>query len=150
MTDTETKVEGITQFAEDYITKPFEFPEFLARVERVLKRAVPTQNMDPVLVIDDRLSVNFAQQYALIDDEQIALTPIEGRILRTLYDNRGQVLSASQLLSKAWDPLRPGTVESLWVHIRRLRNKIEEDSENPKYVVTIRGQGYCLPQQTKS
>lgn len=149
LTDTETKVEGITQFAEDYITKPFEFSELLARIDRVLKRAVPTQNMDPVLVIDDRLSVNFAQQYALIDDEQIALTPIEGRILHTLYDSRGQVLSANQLLSKAWDPLRPGTVESLWVHIRRLRNKIEEDSENPKYVVTIRGQGYCLPQQTQ-
>ena len=147
LTDTETKVEGITQFAEDYITKPFEFPELLARIGRVLKRVSPDQNMDPVLTIDDRLGVNFAQQYAVFDDEQISLTPTEGRILRTLYSNRGRVLSASFLLSKAWDPVRQGSVESLWVHIRRLRNKIEEDPDNPQYVVTIRGQGYCMPQQ---
>jgi DNA-binding response OmpR family regulator len=149
LTDTETKVEGITQFAEDYITKPFEFPELLARIRRVLKRVSPNQNMDPILIIDDRLSVNFAQQYAVIDHEHIALTPTEGRILRTLYSNRGRVLSANYLLSNAWDPLRQGSVESLWVHIRRLRNKIEENPDKPQYVVTIRGQGYCLPQQTQ-
>jgi DNA-binding response OmpR family regulator len=93
LTDTETKVEGITQYAEDYITKPFEFSELLARVRRVLKRISQDTNIDPVLVVDERLSVNFAQQYAIIDDEQIALTPTETRILRTLYSNRGRVLS---------------------------------------------------------
>ncbi len=149
LTDTETKVEGITQFAEDYVTKPFEFTELLARIERVLKRISPDLNVDPITAIDDRLSVNFAQQYAIVNDEQIALTPTEGRLLRMLYSNRGRVLSTSYLLSKAWDPLRQGTVESLWVHIRRLRNKIEEDPNSPQYVVTVRGQGYCLPQQTQ-
>ena len=146
VTDTDTKVEGITQFAEDYVTKPFEFQELLARVHRVLKRAVPAQNMDPVLSIDENLQVNFAQQYAIVADEQISLTPTENRILRTLYSNRGRVLTANYLLTKAWDPVRQGSVESLWVHIRRLRNKIEEDPDNPQYVVTVRGQGYCLPQ----
>lgn len=146
VTDTDTKVEGITQFAEDYVTKPFEFQELLARVHRVLKRAVPAQNMDPVLSIDEHLQVNFAQQYAIVANEQISLTPIENRILRTLYSNRGRVMTANYLLTKAWDPVRQGSVESLWVHIRRLRNKIEEDPDNPQYVVTVRGQGYCLPQ----
>ncbi len=146
VTDTDTKVEGITQFAEDYVTKPFEFQELLARVHRVLKRASPAQNMDPVLSIDENLQVNFAQQYAIVADEQISLTPTENRILRTLYSNRGRVMTANYLLTKAWDPVRQGSVESLWVHIRRLRNKIEEDPDNPRYVVTVRGQGYCLPQ----
>lgn len=148
LSDTETKVEGITQFAEDYVTKPFEFSELLARVRRVLKRISPSQNMDPVLVVDDRLSANFAQQYVIIDGEQVALTPTENRILRALFSNRGRVLSTGYLLSKAWEPMRQGSVESLWVHIRRLRNKIEEDPDQPKYVVTVRGQGYCLPRQT--
>ena len=146
VTDTDTKVEGITQFAEDYVTKPFEFQELLARVHRVLKRASPAHNMDPVLSIDENLQVNFAQQYAIVANEQISLTPTENRILRTLYSNRGRVMTANYLLTKAWDPVRQGSVESLWVHIRRLRNKIEEDPDNPRYVVTVRGQGYCLPQ----
>ena len=146
VTDTDTKVEGITQFAEDYVTKPFEFQELLARVHRVLKRAAPAQNMDPVLSIDENLQVNFAQQYAIVANEQISLTPTENRILRTLYSNRGRVMTANYLLTKAWDPVRQGSIESLWVHIRRLRNKIEEDPDNPRYVVTVRGQGYCLPQ----
>lgn len=149
LTDTETKVEGITLFAEDYVTKPFEFPELLARIRRVLMRVVPDQGMDPEVPIDDTLSVNFAQQYAMINDEQIALTPTENRILRTLYGNRGRVMSANYLLTKAWDPVRQGSVESLWVHIRRLRNKIEADPNNPQYVVTVRGQGYCFPQKTE-
>ena len=147
VTDTDTKVEGITQFAEDYVTKPFEFPELLARVRRVLTRTTPDQNMDPEIEIDENLSVNFAQQYAIMGEERIPLTPTENRILRTLYSNRGRVISPTYLLSKAWDPVRQGTVESLWVHIRRLRNKIEEDPNNPLYVMTVRGQGYCLPKQ---
>lgn len=149
LTDTETKVEGITQFAEDYVTKPFEFQELLARIHRVMKRTTPNQNIDPVISISDRLQVNFAQQYAVVGNEQISLTPTENRILRTLYSNRGRVITANYLLTKAWDPVRQGSVESLWVHIRRLRNKIEEDPDHPQYVVTVRGQGYCLPQPSE-
>ena len=147
VTDTETKVEGITQFAEDYVTKPFEFGELSARIRRVLARSAPEQNSDPEITVDDSLRVNFAQQYAVVCSEQVALTPTENRILRTLFSNRGRVVSSSSLLSKAWDPVRQGTIESLWVHIRRLRAKIEADPDNPRYVVTVRGRGYCLPRQ---
>ena len=146
VTDTDTKVEGITQFAEDYVTKPFEFSELLARIRRVLSRSNSEQNLDPELLIDDNLSVNFGRQYAIVHGKQITLTPTENRILRTLYSNRGRVISPTFLLSKAWDPTREGTVESLWVHIRRLRAKIEDDPNNPRYVTTVRGQGYRLPQ----
>jgi DNA-binding response OmpR family regulator len=150
LSDTETKVEGLTRFAEDYITKPFEFSELSARIHRVLLRVATDRHADPEQVIDSRLRVNFAQQYAIVDDRQITLTPTENRLLHILFNNRGRVLSPGFLLAKAWDPVRKGTVESLWVHMRRLRSKIEPDPDNPRYVVTVRGQGYCLPQRINS
>lgn len=147
LSDTDTKVEGLNRFAEDYVTKPFDFSELSARIRRVLLRVATDQNADPEQAIDDRLSVNFAQQYAILDDQQITLTPTENRLIHILFNNRGRVLSPGFLLAKAWDPVRRGTVESLWVHMRRLRSKIEPDPDNPRYVVTVRGQGYCLPQR---
>lgn len=147
LSDTDTKVEGLNRFAEDYVTKPFDFTELSARIRRVLLRVATDQNADPEQAIDDRLAINFAQQYAILDGQQITLTPTENRLLHILFNNRGRVLSPGFLLAKAWDPVRRGTVESLWVHMRRLRSKIEPDADNPRYVVTVRGQGYCLPQR---
>jgi DNA-binding response OmpR family regulator len=147
LSDTNTKVEGLNRYAEDYVTKPFAFSELLARVRRVLMRVAPERSLEPELPIDDHLRVNFSQQYAVMDERQITLTPTENRILSILYHNRGRVLSPSFLLSKVWDPMRKGTVESLWVHVRRLRSKIEPDPDSPRYVLTVRGQGYCLPQR---
>ncbi len=150
LTDVDTKVEGLTRYAEDYVTKPFAFPELLARVRRILMRTTADAAANPEIEVDERLHINFVQQYVVLDDEQIPLTPTETRILQTLHQHRGRVLSPSYLLSKVWDPVRKGSVESLWVHIRRLRSKIEADPENPHYVVTVRGRGYCLPQRTQS
>ncbi|MBX3002033.1 MAG: response regulator transcription factor [Caldilineaceae bacterium] len=147
LSDVDTKVEGLNRFAEDYVTKPFDFSELSARIRRVLLRVATDQNADPEQMVDERLRVNFAQQYAIMDDLQITLTPTENRLLHILFNNRGRVLSPGFLLAKAWDPVRRGTVESLWVHMRRLRSKIEPDADNPRYVVTVRGQGYCLPQR---
>ncbi len=150
LSDTERKVEGINLYAEDYVTKPFAFSELLARIQRVLVRSSNGTRADPEQVIDEQLRINFAQNYAVLNDKQLTLTPTEVRLIHTLYSNRGRVLSAGFLLAKAWEPAHGGTVESLWVHIRRLRNKIEPDPENPRYVVTVRGQGYCLPQRNRS
>jgi len=147
LSDTDTKVEGLNRFAEDYVTKPFDFSELSARIRRVLLRVATDQNADPEQAIDDRLAINFAQQYAILDGNQITLTPTENRLVHILFNNRGRVLSPGFLLAKAWDPVRRGTVESLWVHMRRLRSKIEPDADNPRYIVTVRGQGYCLPQR---
>jgi len=147
LSDVDTKVEGLNRFAEDYVTKPFVFSELLARIRRVLLRVASDNMVDPEIAVDDILSINFAQQYATSDGSKITLTPTETRLLHILYNNRGRVLSPGFLLAKAWDPVRKGTVESLWVHVRRLRSKIEPDPDNPRYVVTVRGQGYCLPQR---
>ncbi len=145
LSDTDSKVDGLMRYAEDYVTKPFVFPELAARVRRVLLRVSGAQSPDPEQHIDERLKVNFAQQYATLDDKQITLTPTENRLLHILFTNRGRVLSPGFLLAKAWDPTKAGTVESLWVHMRRLRSKIEPDADNPRYIVTVRGKGYCLP-----
>ncbi len=150
LSDTDRKVEGINLYAEDYVTKPFAFSELLARIQRVMARSAVESQADPEQMIDERLRINFAQNYAVLDDNQITLTPTEVRLMSILYNNRGRVLSAGFLLAKAWDPVNRGTVESLWVHIRRLRNKVEPDPEHPCYVVTVRGQGYCLPQRTRA
>lgn len=150
ISDTDRKVEGISRYAEDYVTKPFAFSELLARMQRVLTRAATDPQADPEQIIDEHLRINFAQNYIVRDGNQITLTPTEVRLMHILYNNRGRVLSAGFLLAKAWEPIHGGTVESLWVHIRRLRNKIESDPEHPRYIVTVRGQGYCLPQRTRA
>ena len=116
----------------------------------MLARTSAEVSSDPEQVIDDNLRINFAQHYAIVNGEQVTLTPTETRLMNILYNNRGRVLSAGFLLAKAWEPVHRGTVESLWVHVRRLRNKIEPDPDHPRYVVTVRGQGYCLPQRARS
>jgi DNA-binding response OmpR family regulator len=148
LADTETKVEAINRFADDYITKPYAFPELVARIQRVLRRAAPVADRDQLIPIDAHLSLNFRRHLAILDREQIQLTPTESRILRTLYDARGELVSPEELLTQTWDTtLREGSLASLWVHVRRLRTKIERDVKNPRYVVTKRGKGYLMPQQ---
>jgi DNA-binding response OmpR family regulator len=138
-------VEGFRRCAEDYITKPFTWAEVLARIQRVLLRSEPDASASKDVAIDGRLSVNFDQQYAVLDQRRIKLTPTESRLLQHFYRCRGQVLSPGALLSRVWDPLVQGTRHSLWVHIRRLRTKIEPDPQRPCYIVTVWGRGYYLP-----
>jgi DNA-binding response OmpR family regulator len=65
--------------------------------------------------------------------------------LNALNSNRGRILSTTHLLDQVWNPMRAGSLESLWVHIRRLRSKIEPNPDDPRYIVTARGQGYYMP-----
>jgi len=144
LSDATTIAEGINRYAEDYVTKPFAFPELLARIRRVLLRVAAYEPNNLESVVDEHLRINFTQHYAIAHGERVSLTPTETRLLHILYVNRGRVLSPQYLMGKAWDPTQRGTVGSLWVHIRRLRSKIEANAESPRYLVTVRGQGYCL------
>lgn len=144
LSDTHTKVTGLTRYAEDYVTKPFAFAELLARVQRILLRAGQSHANEAEVVIDQQLRANFPQQYVVLNEEKIFLTPMENRLFNILFNHRGRVLSPAFLLARAWDAEEQGTVGSLWVHIRRLRKKIEEDDRHPHRLVTVRGQGYCL------
>lgn len=148
LSDATTIAEGINRYAEDYVTKPFAFPELLARIRRVLLRMAAYEPNNLESVVDDNLRLNFSQHYAVVRGERVSLTPTETRLLHILYANRGRVLSPQYLMSKAWDPMQKGTVGSLWVHVRRLRSKIEANPEAPAYLITVRGQGYCLEHNT--
>lgn len=143
--DIETKVEALTRYAEDFIAKPFVFAEFLARIRRILLRSWPDSEPQVDVVIDSRLSINFYQHYARLDSRRIQLTPIESRILQALYAQRGRVVSPGALLANVWTSDQQATIGSLWVHIRRLRQKLEPDLQRPYYIMTVRGRGYYLP-----
>jgi DNA-binding response OmpR family regulator len=150
LADADTKVKALTGYAEDYITKPFSFAEFLARIRRILLRSGSDNALQTEAAIDSRLWINFYQHYAVLDGQRIHLTPIESRLMQVLYTHRGRVLSPSALLARAWDPMQQGTLHSLWVHIRRLRAKLEPDTKRPHYIVTARGRGYYLPAGMRS
>jgi DNA-binding response OmpR family regulator len=145
LSDPQVKTEALNQYAEDYITKPFFFGELLARVRRILLRTAADQAVSPEEVIDARLRVNFTQQYVVINEQRVPLTPIENRILHVLFSNRGRTISPQVLLAKVWSPHQKGSLDSLWVHVRRLRDKVEADAAHPSYIITMRGLGYCLP-----
>jgi DNA-binding response OmpR family regulator len=147
LADPAVKTDAINRYAEDYVTKPFYFAELLARVRRILLRSSITHPSSPEEMLDARLRVNFAQRYIIAGSRRIALTPTENRILHILYANRGRIVSPETLLAKVWNPNQKGTLDSLWVHIRRLRDKIEQNPDRPRYLVTMCGQGYCLLKQ---
>ncbi len=144
LSDPDVKTDAINRYAEDYITKPFHFGELLARIRRILLRTTTEPPASPEETIDERLRINFAQQFVMVNGERVSLTPIENRIMHVLFSHRGRTIAPDLLLAKVWSPHQKGSLESLWVHVRRLRDKIEPDPDKPRYLVTMRGQGYCL------
>jgi DNA-binding response OmpR family regulator len=146
LSDTNSKVEALTHYAEDYVTKPFNFDELLSRIRRVLRRVTAVQTLDPDLMIDEQLRINFDYHYIRLNNEYVMLTPLETRLMYLLYSNRGQILSPDFLMTHAWAPTDPCSIQTLWLHIRRLRVKIEPHPGHPRYILTVRGKGYSLPQ----
>lgn len=144
LSDTHPKVRAFRRYAEDYVTKPFVFADLLARIRRVMLRTSADTAPAAEAVLDESLQINFTQHYLLVNQVPIKLTPLETQLLRLLYSDRGRVLSSDFLRANAWPPQRTVTKQALWGHIRRLRQKLEPDPTHPRYLITIRRQGYCL------
>ncbi len=138
----ETIIEGIEQYAEDYVTKPFSPRELLARVERVLRRVGDFKyTLAAETRIDKNLSIDFANQRAIVRGERVDLTPTETKLLYILMRNGGHTVTTDFILRRLW-PQQEVFEDALRVHIRHLRQKIEPDAASPIYVLTDRGVGY--------
>jgi DNA-binding response OmpR family regulator len=141
----ETVVRAIERFAEDYIRKPFKPREMVARVERVFRRIGNfAYTLQPVMRVDDLLSVDLAHQRALVEGREVTLTSTETKLLYVLLRSAGRVVATDFLLRRLW-PSDEVFEDTLRVHVHRLRSKIEPEPSRPRYVLTERGAGYRFP-----
>lgn len=148
------KVRGLDLGADDYLTKPFSVDELLARVRAVLRRAQFTVNeqahgIGTTITIGD-LTVDSAQHLVTMAGKEVALTPIEYRILAYLAQNVGRVVTQDMLLEHVWGSEYLGESHMLQVNINRLRRKLEVDPTRPRYILTKVGVGYFLAAQPTS
>jgi DNA-binding response OmpR family regulator len=137
------KTTSIQQFAEDYLTKPFHYPELRARIERVLRRLEDRIPVEEV-VVDDGLSLVLRRREAIVDGTVIHLTPIETRLLATLSAAPGRTVTTDQILNRVWGDADGADPVYVWVTVRRLRQKMEPDPSNPRFLHTVKGGGYRL------
>lgn len=136
-------VTGFELGADDYISKPFRVRELLARVKSVLRR-YSKDNADGIVKIGE-LSVNTAEARVMLRGEEVILTAMEYRLLLSFVNNRGTVLTRRKLLEEIWDVDGDFVNDNtLTVYIKRLRDKIENDPNNPQYIKTVRGMGYLM------
>jgi two-component system KDP operon response regulator KdpE len=141
--DTMDKVKGLELGADDYMTKPFDHLELLARIRAVLRRLdMPSpQNRIPSVSVGD-LEVDFTVHEAKIKGIRIELTPTEYKLLYHLVRNSGRILTHETLLSRIWGREYTEELDYLRVYVRRLRDKLGDDPVHPRYIRTERGIGY--------
>lgn len=142
--ESETVIEGLNRYAEDYVVKPFDYEVLAARVRRVLTRVA---NFDyarlPVIRVDEHVSVDLGRNMLTVEGEQHDLTPTEARLLHILIRNKGRAVSSDTLIARTW-PLEQVFEETLRVNIHRLRRKLEPDYRHPAYILTERNVGYSF------
>jgi DNA-binding response OmpR family regulator len=135
------KMIGLDSGADDYITKPFELGELLARVRAVLRRA-PGRIVASQVLTGGTISIDLSARRAYRGDAELHLSQKEFDLLAELMRNQGAVLSRDLILSRVWGYDYYGDSRTVDVHIRWLREKIEDDPSDPKLIITVRGVGY--------
>lgn len=143
------KILGLTIGADDYVTKPFNPIELMARVKSQLRRYMVLGNCEGLESEDDDttitggpITLNDKSKEAFLDGEHLSLTKTEYDILKLMMENPGQVFSPSEIYNKVWDDVSLGNESTVAVHIRHIREKIEIDSANPRYLKVVWGRGY--------
>ena len=135
------KVLGLELGADDYITKPFSIRELTARIKAALRRRKAMEG-EVESFEESNLKIDFSGQTLLVDGEHRELSTREFNLLRHLIQNRGRVLSRDQILNKVWGYDYDGTPRTIDNFINKLRQKIEHDAQDPKWILTVRGSGY--------
>ena len=142
----DSKADLLEEVAEDYVTKPYHYPELRARINRVMRRLgdkVPRQG----LVLGPQLSLELQRREAVVAGRTVRLTPTESRLLYALAANIGRTVSSETLLARGWADTEDADPSYVWVTMRRLRQKIEVDPNSPRHLETVRGVGYRLVQR---
>ena len=136
----EQKIAALDAGADDYVTKPFSAPELLARMRAALRRNVRTAEQVPLLALG-AIEVDLGRRVARGPDGEIHLTPLEYRVLECLTRHAGAIVTRDQLMREVWGPGQDDT-RNLRVCIKNLRQKLEPDARNPRYILTETGIGY--------
>jgi len=138
------EVLGLELGADDYITKPFDMDVLLARIKVVLRRAAPPPSTPPPPLVIGDLVVDMAAHTVMRRGQPVELAPREFDLLAALAQEAGRVLSVEELLARVWGAEYTGEPQVVYVHIRWLREKLEDDPHAPQRIVTVRGVGYKL------
>ena len=137
------KIIGLEVGADDYVTKPFSIKELIARVRSILRRLKEGEKYaSKEEFIHKGLKINYASCLVSVSGKKVTLSPTELKLLFFLSQNPGRVYSRNQIIDHVWGDDTFITDRAVDVHIRRLRSQIEEDMENPHYILTVRGFGY--------
>ncbi len=140
--ETIDKVLGLKLGADDYLTKPFEMMELLARVEALLRRSPQTNQNSPDAFRFGDVSIDFRRAEVLKNNEPLELSAIEFKLLQFLIENRGAVHSRDKLLDEVWGYDAMPSTRTVDVHVAWLRQKLETNPKHPQYIQTVHGLGY--------
>jgi len=138
------KVIGFEYGADDYITKPFNILELKARIRALLRRSALTSSTTGAVITVGHITIDTERRIALKSDEQVELTVKEFDVFELLSKNSGRVYSRETLLNIVWGYEYQGDIRTVDVHIRRLREKLEENPAEPEYILTKWGVGYYI------
>ena len=139
------KITGLSIGADDYMTKPFNPLELLARVKSALRRYTKYNDIKEENLIEiEGLLIDEKKHRCLLYEKEIEFTPIEFDILLYLAKRRGQVVSSEELFEKVWKEKYFDSNNTVMVHIRRIREKLNENTKNPKFIKTVWGVGYKI------
>ena len=136
------RIVGLTVGADDYLTKPFSPRELVARVKAILRRGRSEGLVAEEIMSFLRIRIDAQRHKVWRDNQEIELTALEFKLLKTLANYAGMVLSRGQLLERVWGYDFYGDERVVDVHIGHLRQRLEQDPANPQYIVTVRGVGY--------